>query len=76
MVAQRIRSSSSGFTPARSSAWLQAVTSSWVSVSSVQTARSRMPVRWLIHSSLVSRKAERSSLLFRHLGRALPVESI
>ena len=35
-----------------------------------------MPVRWLIHSSLVSRKVDRSSFVLLSAGSALPVESI
>ena len=71
-----MRSSSDASTPADSSARRDASSASWSSDSVVQTLRSRMPVRVRIHSSLVSKKAESSSLVTLRAGSADPVPTM
>src|SRR4051812_29732241 len=74
IVAQTIRSRSFGSMPAASMA-LRAAAAPRVAVDSPGPAmrRSRMPVRWTIHSSLVSTIRDSSSLVRRFSGSALPV---
>ena len=76
MVAQRMKSSSSGLTPASSIAFSAASRARSVSVSELRTRRSFTPVRVVIHSSLVSTMRDKSSLVTTSLGSALPVPLI
>ena len=71
-----IRSSSSGLTPAASSARPAALAAMSVLLSVVQTCRSLTPTRLVIHSSEVSTIRDRSSLVITFSGRKLPVPSI
>src|SRR3954451_442560 len=74
IVATMIRSSSEAAMPAESSALRAAAVASDAVVSpSPAMRRSLIPVRWTIHSSLVSTIFDRSSLVSRFSGRALPV---
>ena len=74
IVAQTISSISFGSSPAAAIA-LRAAAVPRVAVLSPGPAirRSRMPVRWTIHSSLVSTIRDSSSLVRRFSGKALPV---
>ena len=69
-VEQMMRSSWSGVTPAASRAALLASHARSSSDSEVQMRRLLMPVRGKIHSSEVSRKSERSSLVTERAGSA------
>src|SRR6185295_4314898 len=76
-VAQMIRSTSAGGTPAASSAWRHASVANWDMTSpSPAIRRSRMPVRVVIHSSLVSTIFSRSRLVTTREGTLLPVPEI
>mmetsp|Transcript_2753 Transcript_2753/g.7523 ORF Transcript_2753/g.7523 Transcript_2753/m.7523 type:complete len:329 (+) Transcript_2753:309-1295(+) len=72
-VAKRMRSTSSGVTPAISIASREASAASCVTVSPpLSTRRAPIPVRVLIHSSFVSTYCERSSLESESAGAAAP----
>ena len=74
-VATMIRSMSSGLMPPSSSACSDAFAPmSEVNSSSAAMRRSRMPVRLMIHSSVVSTMCSSSLLLSTRLGRYAPVE--
>src|SRR3990172_3743939 len=77
MVATRMRSRSMGSSAAASSAF-SAASSARVAVSSpaLQTRRSEIPVRDVIHSSLVSTSASRSALRTVRVATAAPVPRI
>jgi len=66
----------SGASPDIASASFTAETASPVAVSSTATWRERMPVRLLIHSSLVSTICARSSLVTTFSGTHLPMPVI
>jgi hypothetical protein len=68
-VAQTTRSSSSGAILASSRAWRAAASANeLVTCSGAAMRRSRMPVRWTIHSSDVSTIFSRSKLVSRRSG--------
>ena len=76
-LATMIMSSSSAFTPERSSAFSRASRPSEKTVSeSLALWRARMPVRCAIHSSLVSTIFSSSLLVSTHAGTARPVPAI
>mmetsp|Transcript_58163 Transcript_58163/g.138451 ORF Transcript_58163/g.138451 Transcript_58163/m.138451 type:complete len:209 (+) Transcript_58163:632-1258(+) len=76
-VARITSSTSSGSMPAESNACLAASTEMDARLSPAPTThRRRMPVRCVIHSSLVSTISDKSSLLTTASGTALPVPAI
>src|SRR6185436_9332094 len=76
-VAQMMRSTSFGGTPAASSDCRQASVANWdMNSPSPAIRRSRMPVRVVIHSSLVSTIFSRSRLVTTREGTLLPVPEI
>ena len=76
-VPTTIRSMSAGPTPASSMARSAAARArSELFSSSATKRRSRMPVRWVIHSSLVSMMRAKSSLLITRSGTYEPVPAM